>query len=192
MFQEEIPWLWIYPGNLTKIIKSLVFIISCGSIEPCLFVAYFSTMFPTTVSSVQPTFQRNGFLHNMDNIRIIIRKDICWIRRGVKSTNIIFRVNRDGIWEQIWGISGYFIRGGSIINGDGRKMHIRAAIISCKGIIESVINRPVVVPQCWNFSVHISLWNTMTVQELPICNTHTQCHCSCKSKISTLCYPIFI
>ena len=76
MLEEKIPWILIYPGNPMKIIKPLVFIISCGGIEPCLFVAYVSTMFPTTVSSFHPSKVRLKFIHNIEGIRIIIRKDI--------------------------------------------------------------------------------------------------------------------
>ena len=101
------------------IIKSAL-IILCGSIEPFLFVAYVLAMFPTTVSSVHPTFQRHIFLHNMESIRTISRKDIWLIRRGGQSTTIIFRGNRDGSWEQNWGVSSSFMRKESIINVDGR------------------------------------------------------------------------
>ena len=102
------------------IIKFLVFIRACGTIEPCIFVAYFSTMFPTTVSYVDSTFQRHIFLQNMESIMTISRKDIWIIRRGGQVTNIVFRGNIDGSWEKIWGISGSLMRGDSIINGDGR------------------------------------------------------------------------
>ena len=102
------------------IIKSLFLIRACGAIEPCIFVAYYSTMFPTAVSSVEPTFQRHIFPHNMESIRIISRKEIWIMRRGGQITNMIFRGKRDGIWEHIWGISVSFMQGGSIINGDGR------------------------------------------------------------------------
>ena len=94
------------------IIKFLFLIRACGVIGPCLFVASYLTMFPKAVSSVDPTFERHIFLHNMESIRIIRRKEIWRIRRGGQSTNIIFRGNRDGSWEQIWGIAGSFMRGG--------------------------------------------------------------------------------
>ena len=102
------------------IIKSLVFIRAYGAIEPCLFVEYYSTMFPRALSSVDPNFQRHIFFRNMDSFRTIISKDIWQIRRGGQSTNRVFRGNRYGSWEHIWGIAGYFMRSGSIINGDGR------------------------------------------------------------------------
>ena len=94
------------------IIKFLDFIRACGAIEPCLFVAYFSAMFPATVSSVESTFQRHFFLQNMDSIRIVSSKDIWRIRRGGQGTNRFFRGNIDGSWEQIWGTSGSLLQGG--------------------------------------------------------------------------------
>ena len=105
MFQEKNPFLWTNTGKPMTIIKYLVLIRACGAIEPCIFVAYFSTMFPTTESSVHPTFQRNIFLCNMESIMTISRRDICWIRRGGQSTNRIFKGNRYVSWENIWGIS---------------------------------------------------------------------------------------
>ena len=105
-------------------------------------------MFPTEVSSVDPTFEIHIFLNNMESIRIIRRKDIWKIRRGGQSNTIIFIGNGDGRWEQIWGISGSFMRARSTINGDGKHMQIWTTIIICKGIIESVINRPIVALQC--------------------------------------------
>ena len=69
---------------------------------------------------MDPTFQRHIFIHNMNSIRIMIRKEIWQIIRGGKITNRVFRRNRDGSWKQIWGISGSFVRAGSTINGDRR------------------------------------------------------------------------
>ena len=65
-------------------------------------------------------------------------------------------------------------------------MHRWATTITCKGITEAFINRPIAVLQRWKFLVHISLCNTMTVQDLPIFNTHTQWHCRCKYKIGAI------
>ena len=127
------------------IIKSLVLIRACGSIEPCLFVESYLTMFTTEVFYVEPTIKRNIFLHNTETSRSISRKEIWRISRSGQSTNIIFRGNRDGSWGQIWGLSGSFMRAGSIINGDGRYMQIRATQFICKGIIEAFINCPVFV-----------------------------------------------
>ena len=43
------------------IVKSLTLIRACRSIEPCLFVTYFSTMFHTILSYFHPTFQGHIF-----------------------------------------------------------------------------------------------------------------------------------
>ena len=40
---------------------------------------------------------------------------MCLIRRGGQITNIIFRGNRYGSCEKIWGISGSFMRGGGLL-----------------------------------------------------------------------------
>ena len=69
-------------------------------------------MFPTAVSSVEMTFHRQTFLQNMDSFQSISRKDICKIRRVGQGTNRVFRGNRNGSWEHIWGISGSLMRGG--------------------------------------------------------------------------------
>ena len=69
-----------------------------------------------SIISVDPTFERHIFLHAMESIRIIIRKEIWRIRRGDQSTNIIFRGNRDGSWGQIWGISGFLMHEGGGIS----------------------------------------------------------------------------
>ena len=108
------------------------------------FCSIFLTMFPTTVSSVQPTLESYIFLHNMESIRIIRRKEI-W---SGQSNNIVYRGNIDGSWEQIWRILGSFMRSGSIINGDGRYMQRWDTKFIYKGIIESFTNRPVNVLQC--------------------------------------------
>ena len=103
-------------------IKFLVFIRAHGAIQPRLFVASFFIVFPRAVSSFHPDTVRLVFTHCMGRVRIIRRyeKESWRIIRGVQSTNIIFRGNRDGSWEHIWGIAGSFMRAGSIINGDGR------------------------------------------------------------------------
>ena len=163
MFQEASLSLWTNPvKHMTKI--NIIFLIrACGSIEPCIFVAYFLTIFSTSVSNVDPTFERHIFLHNIESIRIIRRKKIWWFIRVGQITNRTFRGNIDGIWERISGTSGYFMWVGSIINVDGRYMQIWATKISFKGIIEAVLKCPVVVLQSWNFLVHVSLCNTLTV-----------------------------
>ena len=71
------------------IITFLLHIIACGEIEPCLSVASYFTVLPTEVSSFVPNFERLILLHNMESIRIIIRKEIGKIRRGGQITNII-------------------------------------------------------------------------------------------------------
>ena len=71
------------------IIKFLVLIIACIAIEPCLFVASFFTMFSTAVSSDESNLEWQIFLQNTESIKIIIRKQIWQIRRGVQSTNRI-------------------------------------------------------------------------------------------------------
>ena len=102
------------------IVEFLVFVRSCGAIEPCLFVAYYSTMFPTAVSSVDPKFQRQIFLHNMESSRSISRKEIWKIRRGGQGTNRVFRgkkvadMRRSGVYRDILcggGLSSIFIGG---------------------------------------------------------------------------------
>ena len=128
-----------------KIIKFLVSIRVCGAIEHFIFVEYVFTMFPTAVSYVDPTLEMHIFIHSMESIRIIISKEICIIRRGGQITNRIFIGNRDGGWGNISGISGYFILARSIINGGVRYMKRCANKISCKVIIEALINLPVVV-----------------------------------------------
>ena len=75
-------------------------------------------MFPTEVSHFHPSKVRIVFPHNMERIRIIRKKEIRRIRTGGQSTNRIFRGNRDGSWDQKWGISGSFMKAGSIINGN--------------------------------------------------------------------------
>ena len=102
------------------VIRILVFVRARGAIDPRLFVAYFFVMFPTEVSSFFPATARLVFLHNMDKISITRRNEMWLIRRGGQSTDIIFRGNIDGIWDQIWGIASSFMRERSIINGNGR------------------------------------------------------------------------
>ena len=69
-------------------------------------------MFPTAVSSMDLNFHRHIFLQNMESFRTISRNDIWRIRRGGQGTNRVFRGNRNGSWEHIWGISGSLMRGG--------------------------------------------------------------------------------
>ena len=71
-------------------------------------------MFPTALSSVDTTVHRQTFLQNMDIFLTISRKDIWQIRRGGQGTNRVFRGNRNGSWEQIWGITGSLRLGGGL------------------------------------------------------------------------------
>ena len=77
-------------------------------------------MFPTAVSDFPPFAVRLIFIHNMESIRVIRSNYIWRIRRGGQSNKRTFRGNRDGSWDQIWGIPGSFMREGSIINDNGR------------------------------------------------------------------------
>ena len=120
ILQEAITCLWTNPGKPMTIMKFLFLIISCGSIKPCIFVTSYLTMFPIAISSVHPTKENQIFLHNMESISIIIRKEICQIIRGGQSTKRIFWGNRDIIWENILGVAVSFVLGGSTIKGNGR------------------------------------------------------------------------
>ena len=71
-------------------------------------------MYPTAVSSAEMTVHRQTFLQNMDIFLTISRKDIWQIRRGGKGTNRFFRGNRNGSWDQIWGIKGSLMQGGGV------------------------------------------------------------------------------
>ena len=112
MSQEESSCCYNNIGKPTTIINVLVFIRACGAIEPCIVVAPFNTMFHTTVSYMDSSFQTKIFLQNMESIRISSSKDIWKIRKGGQGTNRVFRGNRDGRWEQIWVISGSLTQGG--------------------------------------------------------------------------------
>ena len=107
------------------IIKILVFFRACGAIEPCLFIAYYSTMFPTAVYSVDPTFQGYIFLHNMYSISTDSRKDIWRIRSVGQGKNKISEAtemasgSRSGVyWALLYrgGISSMVV-GGRCIAG---------------------------------------------------------------------------
>ena len=79
-------------------------------------------MFPRSVSSFHPDTARLIFLHNTAMVGIIRRyyKEFWIIRRGGQSNNRVFRGNRDGIGNYIWGIPGSFMWAGYIISGNGR------------------------------------------------------------------------
>ena len=61
---------------------------------------------------MHPTSKSHIFLHNRGSIIIIRRNEIWQIRIGGQSTNIISKGNLDGIWDNIWGIAGSFMRAG--------------------------------------------------------------------------------
>ena len=82
------------------IIKFLALIRARGEIESCIF-SIFLIVFTTAASSFNPTRVRDIFLHIMEIIRIIGRKDIWKIRRGGKSTRIFLKGYRYGRWDQI-------------------------------------------------------------------------------------------
>ena len=105
-------------------------------------------MFTTALSYFHPTKERYIFLHDMEIIKIIIRKEIWRIIRRGQITNIISIENIEGSWEHICGIMGSFMQEGSITNGDGRYIQIWDTKFKCKGVIEAVIKSPVVVLQC--------------------------------------------
>ena len=94
------------------IIKFIVLIRAYVAIETCLFVASLLIMFSTAVPPFHPIKEIHILLHNMESIKIVIRKEIWRIRRGGQRIKIIFRGNRDGSWEQIWGIAGSLCKWG--------------------------------------------------------------------------------
>ena len=119
---------------------------STWSNRTSFFVASFIVVFLTEVSSFHPATVRIIFLNFMGRVRIIRRqeKEQWRIKRGGQITNRIFRGNRDCSWEHIWGIAGSFMQVGSFTNGNVGYIQIWATKIIFKGIIESVINCPVV------------------------------------------------
>ena len=139
--------MYIIPGNPMTVITFLFFVRSRGAIEHRLFVAFLLIIFPRAVSPFHPATASLIFISGMGRVRIIImqQKQTCLIRRHGQIIKIIFRGNRYGIQENIWGISGSFMWLGSIINFNGIYIQIWATTIICKCIIEAVINRPVVV-----------------------------------------------
>ena len=87
---------------------------------------------------------------------------------------------------------GSFVWVVNIIRKNCRYIKIWYNTINLKEIIEPVINYPINVFYNLNFLVLTFLLNSITEQNLPICNTHTQCQYSYKFKIATLCHPVFI
>ena len=84
------------------------------------FCSIFFVVFPTVLSSVNPTKDRHIHLHNMESVSIIIRKDIWRIISSVQRTKRTFRGNRDIIWGQIWVIAGSFMWAGYVMKVNGR------------------------------------------------------------------------
>ena len=65
--------------------------------------------------------------------------------RSGKCTNIVSRGDKNGIWKRIRGIPGSFVWAVTIINRNVREIQICATKINRKGIIELVINCPIIV-----------------------------------------------
>ena len=104
------------------IIKFLVFNQSVWSDRTLsLCGIFFETMFPTTVSSAESTFQRHIFLQNTESIRIVGREDIWRIRRGNQGVLTEFSESTEMAAGSRSGAYRDLLCGGvSIINGDGR------------------------------------------------------------------------
>ena len=67
-------------------------------------------------------------------IILILFKRLWVIIRGCQCINRFSRGKRNGSWEQIRGIPGYFVREVTMINGNGRKNQIwgtRIKFINC-------------------------------------------------------------
>ena len=121
-------------------------------------------MFPSAVSYFYPAMEMIIFLHGVEMVRIIRKKEneswlIIWV---VQFTNRVFRVNRNSICNQIRVITGSFILAGSIVKGTGGWIQFWSTTTIWKCIIESVINCHVFILSHWNFIVHTYLLNVMT------------------------------
>ena len=75
------------------------------------------------------------------------------VRRGGQSTNRVPIDNRAGQMEADWGISVYFVLYETIINWHGTDIQSWNITINCKGVVEAVINCPVVLFSQCNFLV---------------------------------------
>ena len=150
-------------------------------------------MEPVAVSSFLPAMEMVVTNYGMLSVRIntIYDKRLWGVKIGIQRTNRFYIFYINGVWKWIRGILGYFVQAGTIIYGNGRYIQSWATTINWKGVIKSVIKCPIVVFFRWIFLAIYLLWNSMTAWELTIFNSYTQCHCSSKSKISTLCHPIF-
>ena len=104
-------------------------------------------MEPGSVSSFNPDTKRVVTHAGMLSAWAIIihDKNFQGVIRGGQCTNIVYRGNRNDSCKRIIGILGYLFLSRTIINGNGKKIQIWVATINRKGIIESVINCPIVV-----------------------------------------------
>ena len=118
------------------IIKILVFVRACGAIEPCLFIAYYSTMFPTAVSSVDPTFQRYIFLHNMYSISIDSRKDIWRIRSVGQGKNKISEATEMASGSRSWVYWALLYRQGLSSKAMGCRFKVGLPYLSVKVLLK--------------------------------------------------------
>ena len=112
--------------------------------------------------------------------------------RGIKSNRIVFIGNINVSWKRIGGIAGSFVWSRTIIKRHVREIQRWLNTINYKGVVEAVKNFPFVVLYHLKLLLTDLLWNTTTDKELCICYTHNQHPHIRKSKISTLCHPIFI
>ena len=104
-------------------------------------------MEPVSVLSTYPGMKRVLIHYVMLSVRIIRiqDKELWGVKRGGKRTSRVSRGNRNGSWKRMIGISGYFVRAGTIINGNRRETQSWANTINWKEIIEAVIKCPIVV-----------------------------------------------
>ena len=102
-------------------------------------------MEPGALSSFCPATERVVTHDGMLSVRIIRiqDKELWGVKRGGKRTSRVSRGNRNGSWKRMIGISGYFVRAGTIINGNRRETQSWANTINWKEIIEAVIKCPI-------------------------------------------------
>ena len=108
-----------------------------------IFVAYYSIMYPGSVSSFPPTAARYLTHDGIVSVRIIIiQENNFWgVRRGAQSTNRVSRSNINGSCKSIIVIERLFFQVATIINGNGGGgVQNWSNTINWKGIIESFIN----------------------------------------------------
>ena len=128
---------------------------TCGWIEPSFYAAYCSIMEIITVDSFQfilVTYTSHHDILNLSSVKI--RQMNGWlVTRWSQITNRLFGGNINSIRKQIRGIGGFFVPDGTLIYGHGRNNQIWDTTIRCKGIIEAVINYPVILLSRINFLV---------------------------------------